>query len=177
MLRRYVVSFISCVLALSWFSSAGAAPAVGQPPPDFNLVSTDGKSVRLSDFRGKHYGAGNMQAVQQEASAKGVVWLAINSTEIGSAELAGMAFTRSQVKFAYAKSESLPGQCHNCAYLKDCWGECPKNRVLRTADGEPGLNYLCSGFQQFFAHATPQIDAIVAKLRQQQVRPGPRMGL
>ncbi len=96
---------------------------------------------------------------------------------IGSAELASMAFARSQVKFGYAKSESLPGQCRNCAYLKDCWGECPKNRVLRTADGESGLNYLCSGFQQFFAHATPQIETIVAKLRQQQVRPGPRMGL
>lgn len=102
MLRRHVVSFISCVLALSWFSSAVAAPAVGQPAPDFNLVSTDGKSVHLSDFRGKHvvlewtnpgcpfvrkhYGAGNMQAVQQEAAAKGVVWLAINSTETGSVD-------------------------------------------------------------------------------------------
>ena len=43
-----------------------------------------------------------------------------------------------QVKFAYAKSEQLPGYCRRCEFLKDCWGECPKNRLLRTAEGEPG---------------------------------------
>jgi hypothetical protein len=74
-----------------------AAPAVGQPAPDFVAVDTGGVQHRLSDFAGKfvvlewtnpgcpfvakHYGSGNMPATQKAAAAQGVVWLAINSTE------------------------------------------------------------------------------------------------
>ncbi len=89
---------------------------------------------------------------------------------IMQARLVEMAFSRSQVKFGYAKHETLPSQCHQCLYLRDCWGECPKNRLIRTADGEPGLNYLCRGFKQFFAHAIPDVDRIVKHL---QRRPPP----
>ncbi|HBH39733.1 MAG TPA: thioredoxin family protein [Curvibacter sp.] len=77
---------------------AGAqAATVGQAAPDFTLKDVSGKTVRLSDFRGrhvvlewnnpgcpfvrKHYDSGNMQTLQKEAAAKNVVWLAINSTE------------------------------------------------------------------------------------------------
>jgi hypothetical protein len=39
----------------------------------------------------------------------------------------------------------------------------PQNtRVLRRVGGEQGLNYLCAGLQQFFAHATPHVEHIVA---------------
>jgi hypothetical protein len=38
---------------------------------------------------------------------------------------------------------------------------------LRTATGEPGPNDLCSGLQRFFAHAIPEVEHIVADLRQQ----------
>ncbi|WP_088959139.1 thioredoxin family protein [Variovorax sp. HW608] len=78
-------------------AQANAAPAVGQPAPDFIAVDTAGKPHRLSDFAGKyvvlewtnpgcpfvrkHYGSGNMPATQKAATDKGVVWLAINSTE------------------------------------------------------------------------------------------------
>ena len=76
---------------------AHAAPAVGQRAPDFVAVDTRGAPHKLSDFAGKyvvlewtnpgcpfvrkHYGSGNMPATQKAATAKGVVWLAINSTE------------------------------------------------------------------------------------------------
>ncbi len=76
---------------------AVAAPSVGQKAPDFVAVDTGGKQHRLSDFAGKfvvlewtnpgcpfvrkHYGSGNMPATQKAATAKGVVWLAVNSTE------------------------------------------------------------------------------------------------
>ena len=85
-----------------------------------------------------------------------------------------MVFSRDQVKFGYGKSESLPQYCRRCAYLTDCWGECPKNRI-RTPDGEPGLNYLCRGFKKFFAHALPEVERIATRLRKGPVRPKPRM--
>ncbi|MCV5389709.1 hypothetical protein OFC62_33860, partial [Escherichia coli] len=40
----------------------------------------------------------------------------------------------------------------HCDYQFACFGECPKNRFIRTREGEPGLNYLCAGWKKFFAH-------------------------
>ena len=65
-----------------------------------------------------------------------------------------LAFSEQQKKFAYAKSDTLPQYCKTCTYLELCWGECPKNRFIRTPDGEAGLNYLCQGLKQFYAKAT-----------------------
>jgi len=89
--------------------------------------------------------------------------------------LADMVFSPEQVRFGYAKSEALPRFCRQCSDLSDCWGECPKNRLLRTPDGEPGLNYLCTGLKRFFAHAGPQADEIAAQLRAPAPPPLPRM--
>ncbi len=79
--------------------------------------------------------------------------------------LADMVFSPEQIRFGYAKSETLPRYCRECEFLTDCWGECPKNRLLRTPDGEPGLNYLCTGLKRFFAHAVPEANQIAAQLR------------
>jgi uncharacterized protein len=89
--------------------------------------------------------------------------------------LGEMAFSPTQVKFGYAKSESLPAYCRQCEFLRDCWGECPKNRILRTPDGEPGLNYLCPGLKKFFAHAGPQASRMAAELRAAPIKPQRRM--
>ncbi len=62
-----------------------------------------------------------------------------------------------QQAFGRIKSESLPGYCLRCEVRKLCNGECPKNRFIRTPDGEPGLNYLCSGYRRFFSHILPFI--------------------
>jgi uncharacterized protein len=79
--------------------------------------------------------------------------------------LGDMVFSSTQVKFAYAKSESRPAHCRRCAFVTDCWGECPKNRLLRTPDGGPGLNYLCRGLKRFFTHAVPTANKIAERLR------------
>ena len=75
--------------------------------------------------------------------------------------LAQMASSDRQVSFGMAKAATLPQYCRQCPYLKDCWGECPKNRFVRTPDGEAGLNYLCPAFKRFFGYVTPQINDIV----------------
>ena len=63
-----------------------------------------------------------------------------------------LVFSDRQRDFGFSKFRSLPQQCHKCDYLFACNGECPKNRFIRTGDGEPGLNYLCSGLQKFWRH-------------------------
>ncbi len=85
--------------------------------------------------------------------------------DLGSGRLRDGVLSRGQVKFGFAKSETLPQTCQGCPYLADCWGECPKNRLLRAPDGEPGLSYLCPGLKAFYGHALPRIESIVAGLR------------
>ena len=107
--RRY----FSSSLVLPMLTAGAASPllahaataAVGQAAPEFSALDTAGKSHKLSDFKGKlvvlewtnpgcpfvrkHYSGdagGNMQGLQKEFTGKGVVWLAINSTETGSAD-------------------------------------------------------------------------------------------
>jgi uncharacterized protein len=88
-----------------------------------------------------------------------------------SKSLGDMVFSPAQVRFGYAKSEKLPRYCRSCAYLGDCWGECPKNRLVRAPDGEAGLNYLCPGLKKFFAHAVPTATRMAAELVAAQPRP------
>lgn len=90
-------------------------------------------------------------------------------------ELRQVVLSRAQVKFGYAKSESLPRKCQECPYLTDCQGECPKNRILHTVAGEPGLNYLCRGLKRFYAHALPKVERIVADIRKERRQPVSRM--
>ncbi|WP_311223667.1 MULTISPECIES: redoxin domain-containing protein [unclassified Acidovorax] len=94
MLRRRTLIAISLTLAAA---GAQAAATVGQPAPDFSARDATGKTVRLSDFRGKtvvlewtnpgcpfvrkHYDSGNIPATQKSAVDQGVVWLSVNSTE------------------------------------------------------------------------------------------------
>lgn len=76
-----------------------------------------------------------------------------------------LAFSDKQKKFAYAKNETLPQYCRLCPYLQLCWGECPKNRFVKTADGEAGLNYLCSGLKRFYAKATAARTELAKRLQ------------
>ena len=67
--------------------------------------------------------------------------------------LISMMHGSKQREFGESKFKTLPQQCRKCRYEFACHGECPRNRFITTADGEPGLNYLCEGYYTFFAHA------------------------
>jgi len=46
-----------------------------------------------------------------------------------------------------------------------CNGACPKDRVLKTPKGEPGLNYLCDGYKAFFTHIDQPMRIMAQLLR------------
>src|ERR1700744_2516450 len=79
------------------FALAGSALAgeIGKPAPDFTGTDINGKTVKLSDYKGKivvlesynsdcpfchnQYATGAAQDLQKEFTAKGIVWLLVNS--------------------------------------------------------------------------------------------------
>jgi len=87
------------VFFLTYCHTASAEIATGASAPDFTLPSLQGQTISLSDYEGKyvvlewtnydcpfvrkHYGSGNMQKLQNEYGAKGVVWLSVNSSAPG----------------------------------------------------------------------------------------------
>ena len=78
--------------------------------------------------------------------------------------LTAMLYGERQQQFGCNKSATLPRQCRECRFRFACHGECPKNRFLKDKYGEPGLNYLCAGYQQFFAHVAADMDFMKAEL-------------
>jgi hypothetical protein len=96
-LRKYCAVANVCALLLS--SAAFAEPQIGKPAPDFTATDSNGKTVHLSDFKGKEvvlewsnngcpyvrkwYSSGEMQKLQKNAVDKGAVWLTIISSGQG----------------------------------------------------------------------------------------------
>ena len=81
--------------------------------------------------------------------------------------LAELLENRAQRAFGQAKAATLPRYCRECEVLNMCNGECPKNRFIRTPDGEAGLNFLCSGYKQFFTYCQPFITQVASIWDQQ----------
>lgn len=77
-----------------------------------------------------------------------------------------MMYGERQRKFGQAKHDTLTPQCRQCEWLFACNGECPKNRFAKDADGNPGHNYLCQGYKQFFNHAATAMDFMTKELQE-----------
>jgi uncharacterized protein len=79
--------------------------------------------------------------------------------------LGDLVGSEKQQRFGQVKQDTLPRYCLECKYLFTCRGECPKNRIASTPDGEPGLNWLCPGLKAFFAHAERPMQIMAELLR------------
>lgn len=128
---------------------------VGEPPGVCTLAPVCGQAG-VMEFNGDVYACDHFVFPQYKLG------------NIYSDSLVGMMYGERQRRFGEAKRASLPGQCRQCPYLFACNGECPKNRFCTTKDGEPGLNYLCKGYYQFFAHVAPYMDFMKNELLAQR---------
>lgn len=99
MLMKSLILSALAFVAITTATSAQAAIEIGKPAPEFTATDTNGKTHKLSDFKGKnvvlewtnpecpfvikHYDVGNMQKLQEKYTAEGVIWLSINSSAAG----------------------------------------------------------------------------------------------
>ncbi len=70
-----------------------------------------------------------------------------------------------QTKFGQDKRDALPQYCLDCEFLEYCNGGCPKDRLVETPAGEPGLNYLCQGYKTYYSHTIPTFEKMAEALR------------
>jgi len=71
-----------------------------------------------------------------------------------------LVFSPEQIKFGNDKLDALPEFCLKCGVRFVCNGGCPKQRFLKTKQGDAGLNYLCAGYKKFFKHIDPSMTAM-----------------
>ena len=81
---------------------------------------------------------------------------------IQEVQLAKLLDSPRQKAFGEAKRNTLPHDCLQCDVLDMCNGACPKDRFIQTPAGEPGLNFLCAGYKQFFTHSRPFFRKVAA---------------
>ncbi len=79
-----------------------------------------------------------------------------------------MLYGEQQRQFSRLKHSSLPAQCRECKFEFACHGECPKNRFVTDKYGNPGLNYLCKGYYQYYQHVAPYMDFMKRELEAQR---------
>lgn len=91
--------FIGLVLGVFVTGLAWGQVSTNQVAPNFTLTDSNGQKHSLSDYKGKfvvlewfnpdcpfvkkHYNSGNIPQLQKQYTAKGVIWLSINSSAPG----------------------------------------------------------------------------------------------
>lgn len=154
MYRRALIaaSLFSCIA-----SAHAAAAAVGQPAPNFTLKDAAGKTVRLSDYKGKHvvlewtnpgcpfvrkhYVSGNLPALQSRYTGRDVVWLQVNSTNADHVDyLAPAALARAMQDWKAAPTailmdpDGVAGRAYGARTTPQMWVVDPQG-TIRFAGG------------------------------------------
>ena len=96
--HAHLAAIVAAVLTLASTTPARAIQ-VGAPAPDFHGTDSNGKTQSLDQYKGKyvvlewhnhdcpytikHYQSGNMQSLQKQWTAKGVVWFTVISSAPG----------------------------------------------------------------------------------------------
>lgn len=81
--------------------------------------------------------------------------------------IAEMAKSDKQLFFEQYKRDTLSARCKACAYLNVCGGDCPKNRIAKTTEGE-NISALCDGFRIFFEHTRRHFEFMAGELKNQR---------
>jgi peroxiredoxin len=175
----------ACLAVALGVTGAVAAPQIGNPAPAFTGVDTYGKTHSLSELRGKtvilewtndgcpyvrkHYGSGNMQKLQKEMTAKGIVWLTIASSAPGEqgnltpAEHNALMKKRGAAPTAILiDADGTIGHAYNATTTPDMYiikpdgtlayeGAIDDKPTTNTADIESAHNYVRSALAQIAA--------------------------
>ena len=128
-MRKNILTGLVVLACAAMISTLAWAARVGETAPDFTATDSNGQTHHLSDYRGKfvvlewtnrgcpytrkHYDSGNMQRLQQEWTAKGVVWLTVLSSAPGK-----QGYMDATDENAYLKQENA----HPTAALLDPTG-------------------------------------------------------
>ena len=113
-MKRYFASIFGLAFLLGALLSPAWAVRIGDKAPDFTATDTNGQSHKLSEYTGKfvvlewhnrgcpytqkHYTSGNMERLQREWTAKGVIWLTVISSAPGKQGYVTAADENSYVK-------------------------------------------------------------------------------
>ena len=129
----------------------------GEPPSLCSMCETCGHAAVI-EANGDLYSCDHFVAPE---------YLLGNICENGQT-ITSMMYSPRQIEFGRDKRDRLPHQCQVCQWRFACNGGCPKDRFCHTADGEPGLNYFCPAYQEFFAHVAPYMDFMKNELLHQR---------
>lgn len=182
-------SFIQLLLvgaaSVALCAAAHAAPAVGQPAPDFTLTDINGKQHSLSSYKGKtvvlewvnphcpivmkHYEkSGNIPATQKAAVADGAVWLTINSGHAGAQgdfapeEVAAWSKKNNTAFTAYLRDQSgKVGKLYDARHTPTLFIVSPEGTLIYAG----GIDDISSGNAADIARANNYVKAAFADLK------------
>jgi len=116
-MKRALATMAALAFIAALMVSSARAARVGEHAPDFTATDSNGKTHTLSEYAGKyvvlewtnrdcpftrkHYESGNMQRLQREWTAKGVIWLTVASSAPGA-----QGYVTATDENAYLKQEN-----------------------------------------------------------------------